>query len=99
MLGHGLSQAPSERRKSLSQDCLERVVAANRTMFFFRKGDHVGFPFSEITGRDSNRTPSSLASCPNRGQEQLRNPMVDNYQIKCRRKMFSWSCINYEELA
>lgn len=99
VLGQDLSQVPSERRENRSQDCMERVMVTNRNIFFFRKGNHVGAPLSEITGADSNRTPSSLASCPKQGQEQLRNPVVDNYQIKCRRKMFSWSCINYWELA
>lgn len=94
VLGRGLSQVSSERRKTLRQECLERVMVASRNILFFRKGNHVAPPLSEIPGADS-----SLASCPKQGQEQLRNPVGNNYQTKCRRKMFSWSCINDWELA
>lgn len=44
VLGCGLSQVSSERRRNLRQDCLERVMVANRNIFFFRKGNQVAPP-------------------------------------------------------
>lgn len=81
-LGHDLSQTLLREEEKSESGLPGKGGGGKQEQLFLSE-------FSEIP--DSSRTPSSLASCPNLAQEQLRNPGVENYQIKRRREMFSWN--------